>query len=147
VKGLLARACALDLRPTTLDVRNSGDTGGREHRDRVVGYGSRAFEYAGTAKLPDADRAVLIDGARRSIANGLRTGRPAKVRLGTFAAPLETFRAAFVTLNHGGRLRGCVGSILPHHAHRRTRHPRRTSPALPGRKRSSLHRRSWGLLP
>ncbi|MBT3807937.1 MAG: AmmeMemoRadiSam system protein B, partial [Rhodospirillaceae bacterium] len=40
VKGLLARAQALDLRVTTLDVRNSGDTGGRDNRDRVVGYGS-----------------------------------------------------------------------------------------------------------
>ncbi len=30
VKGLLTRARALDLRVTTLDIRNSGDTGGRE---------------------------------------------------------------------------------------------------------------------
>ena len=37
VKGLLNRARALDLRVTTLDVRNSGDTGGRDNRDRVVG--------------------------------------------------------------------------------------------------------------
>lgn len=114
VKGLLARARSLDLRPTTLDVRNSGDTAGRENRDRVVGYGSWAFEYAGRARLADADRATLVDAGRRSIANGLRTGRPAKVKAGTFTPPLETFRATFVTLNLDGGLRGCVGSILPH---------------------------------
>ena len=114
VKGLLNRARALDLRVTTLDVRNSGDTAGRENRDRVVGYGSWALEYAGSARLPGDDRATLLDGARRSIANGLRTGRPAQVQHGTFTAPLETFRATFVTLNQDGRLRGCIGSILPH---------------------------------
>ncbi len=114
VKGLLNCARALDLRVTTLDVRNSGDTAGRDHRDRVVGYGSWALEYAGSARISDKDRATLIDAARRSIANGLRTGRPAQVRLGTFSAPLETFRATFVTLNQHGRLRGCIGSILPH---------------------------------
>ncbi|MEP4379548.1 MAG: AmmeMemoRadiSam system protein B [Alphaproteobacteria bacterium] len=114
VKGLLARAHALDLRVTTLDVRNSGDTGGRDHRDRVVGYGAWALEYASTARLPDDDRAMLIDGTKRSIANGLRTGRPAEVQHGSFSPALETYRAAFVTLTLNERLRGCVGSILPH---------------------------------
>ncbi|MBT3399387.1 MAG: AmmeMemoRadiSam system protein B [Rhodospirillaceae bacterium] len=114
VKGLLARAQALDLRVTTLDVRNSGDTGGRDNRDRVVGYGSWALEYASSARLPDDERAALIDGTKRSIANGLRTGRPAEVQHGTFSPALETYRAAFVTLTLNDRLRGCVGSILPH---------------------------------
>lgn len=114
VKGLLTRAAALDLRVTTLDVRNSGDTGGRDHRDRVVGYGSWALEYAATARLPDDDRAMLIDGTRRSIADGLRTGHPAEVQHGTFSPALETYRATFVTLTLKDRLRGCVGSILPH---------------------------------
>jgi MEMO1 family protein len=114
VKGLLSRARALDLRVTTLDVRNSGDTGGRDHRDRVVGYGSWALEYAGSARLPDEDRATLIDAARRSIGNGLKNGRPARVQHGTFSPALETYRATFVTLNQNGKLRGCIGSILPH---------------------------------
>jgi len=114
VKGLLSRARALDLRVTTLDIRNSGDTGGRDHRDRVVGYGAWALEYAGSARLPADDRAMLIDAARRSIANGLKNGRPARVQHGTFPPTLETFRASFVTLNQDGRLRGCIGSVVPH---------------------------------
>ena len=42
--GLLRRAEQLDLRATTRDLRNSGDT--RGPRDRVVGYGAYTFEYA-----------------------------------------------------------------------------------------------------
>jgi len=112
VKGLMARVQAVDLRVTTLDVRNSGDTGGHDNRDRVVGCGSRALEYASSARLPDDDRATLIDGTKRSIANGLRTGQPAEVQHGTFSPTLETYRAAFVTLTLDDNLRGCVGSIL-----------------------------------
>jgi AmmeMemoRadiSam system protein B/AmmeMemoRadiSam system protein A len=114
VKGLLNRARTLDLRVTTLDVRNSGDTGGRDHRERVVGYGAWSLEYAGSARLSADDRAMLIDAARRSIANGLKTGRPARVQHGSFSPSLETFRASFVTLNQNGRLRGCIGSVVPH---------------------------------
>ena len=42
--GALKRARELDLRVTALDVRNSGDTSGT--KDRVVGYGAFAMEYA-----------------------------------------------------------------------------------------------------
>jgi len=39
--GLMARAAKLDLRATTRDLRNSGDTAGPRHR--VVGYGAFVF--------------------------------------------------------------------------------------------------------
>ncbi len=41
IRGLLCAARERDLRATTLDLRNSGDTAGR--RDRVVGYGAIAL--------------------------------------------------------------------------------------------------------
>jgi hypothetical protein len=41
INGLMVAARAWDLRVTTLDVRNSGDTAG--DRDRVVGYGAYAL--------------------------------------------------------------------------------------------------------
>lgn len=112
IRGLLARARALDMRVTTLDLRSSGDTAGP--RDRVVGYGAYALEYAAGARLGEAERDVLLDAARRSIANGIRRGRPAQISIETFAAPLRASRATFVSLHVGSELRGCVGSIAPH---------------------------------
>jgi AmmeMemoRadiSam system protein B len=44
ISGLLAAAAGRGLRPTLLDLRNSGDTAGP--RDRVVGYGAFAFHGA-----------------------------------------------------------------------------------------------------
>ena len=114
MKGLLGRAAALDLRATTLDIRNSGDTAGANQRDRVVGYGAWAFEYSADAHLAPHDRAQLVDAARRSIGNGIQNGRAAKVRTETFSWPLRALRATFVTLELDDKLRGCIGSILPH---------------------------------
>ena len=53
ISGLLLRARALDLRVTTRDLRNSGDTAG--DRDRVVGYGAYSVEPATAAHLSDAE--------------------------------------------------------------------------------------------
>jgi hypothetical protein len=112
IRGLLARARRLDLRATTLDRRNSGDT--RGPKDRVVGYGAHAFEYSEAARLEPAHRATLLDAAVRSVRHGVAAGEPPKVDIGTFAPQLEAMRASFVTLEIGGRLRGCIGSTAPH---------------------------------
>ena len=112
IRGLLRRARALDLRATALDVRNSGDTKG--DKSRVVGYGAYAFEYAEEARLSAANREALLKAAAQSVANGVRTGRPAQVRVGSFAPQLDALRASFVTLEIDGRLRGCIGSTQPH---------------------------------
>lgn len=113
LRGLLSRAAALDLRVTTLDLRNSGDTAGRAQRDRVVGYGSWVLEYATQARLTDADRHQLTQAARRAIGIHLRQGRTPKVDLGSFSRPLQALRASFVTLTLDGQLRGCIGSVVP----------------------------------
>ncbi len=108
--GTLARAQALDLRVTALDVRNSGDTLGG--RDRVVGYGAFAMEYAQSARLAEGDRARLLDAARASLAFGADKGRPMRAGPGAdLSAALRAMRASFVTLRVGGRLRGCRGSV------------------------------------
>ena len=104
LSGALARARALDLRVTALDVRNSGDTRGA--RDRVVGYGAFAMEYAAQARLSDCDRARLLDAARASLAFGADRGRPMRARLDAGLSPaLTAMRASFVTLKAGGTLR------------------------------------------
>ena len=112
IRGLLRRARALDLRATTLDLRNSGQTAGT--KDRVVGYGGYVFEYGATARLAEHQRRSLLDAAAKSISIGLAKGHPPKVRLGTFAPQLEATRASFVTLTLDGKLRGCIGSLEPH---------------------------------
>ena len=113
LRGLLARAAALDLRVTTLDLRNSGDTAGREQRDRVVGYGSWALEYSTQARLSDTERRQLAEVARQAIGIHLKQGRMPEVDVGSFSRPLQALRATFVTLMLDGQLRGCIGSIVP----------------------------------
>ena len=54
-RELLSRAAALDLRATTLDLRNSGDTAGT--RDKVVGYGAWALEDSALERQ-DRDQAT-----------------------------------------------------------------------------------------
>ncbi len=114
-RGLLLAARQRRMAIERLDLRNSGDTAGP--RDRVVGYGAWAL-YEATP--PDAERMevealgpILLDLARRSIASGLDTGRPARVETdGDLPPLLAAPGAAFVTLRRQGALRGCIGSAV-----------------------------------
>jgi AmmeMemoRadiSam system protein B/AmmeMemoRadiSam system protein A len=110
LSGLLRAAQRLDLRPTTLDVRNSGDTAG--DKSRVVGYGSYAFEYSGTARVPAKFRDPLINIAQQSIRHGIQNGNCPNVDVLGFPHPLRTLRRTFVSVHTGGKLRGCVGSLV-----------------------------------
>jgi AmmeMemoRadiSam system protein B/AmmeMemoRadiSam system protein A len=114
ITGLLEQARRRDLRVTALDVRNSGDTVGG--RDRVVGYGSYAFEYAHSARLDEAARKTLFDLCREVVRHSARNGgKPPGLDIqGDLARGLLAQRACFVTLNIDGKLRGCRGSIQPH---------------------------------
>jgi hypothetical protein len=116
IAGLLDQARRRDLRVTALDVRNSGDTRPEMGRDRVVGYGSFAFEYAASARLPDEERRLLFDLARQVVRQAAANGGQApNLNIdGRLAPTLTAQRATFVTLNIDGRLRGCRGSIVPH---------------------------------
>ncbi len=109
IAGLLRRAAALDLRVTTLDLRNSGDTAGG--RDQVVGYGAYAFEYAAAARLPDAWRAQLLSLAHQGLVHGAETGQASEVEPTLYPMPLRAVRRTFVTLTQDEQLRGCIGSL------------------------------------
>jgi AmmeMemoRadiSam system protein B/AmmeMemoRadiSam system protein A len=111
IGGLLRRAHELDLRATTRDLRNSGDT--RGPRDRVVGYGAYTFEDAETARLTDAHRRILVDAAYATLRHIAAKGRPPEVNIASFPPPLRAQRATFVTIELGGQLRGCVGTLAP----------------------------------
>ena len=114
IHGLLDQAQRRDLRVTALDVRNSGDTQGL--RERVVGYGSFAFEYAHTAQLDVATRKLLLDLVRHTVRYGAHhAGAPLNVKFkGPVPPTLRAQRASFVTIKIGDRLRGCRGSLAPH---------------------------------
>ena len=109
LSGLLRAAQRLDLRPTTLDVRNSGDTVG--DKSRVVGYGSYAFEYSGAARIPEKFRGLLIDIAQLSIRHGIKTGNCPNIDISAFPHSLRTMRRTFVSVHTNGALRGCIGSL------------------------------------
>jgi AmmeMemoRadiSam system protein B/AmmeMemoRadiSam system protein A len=109
--GLLRRARDLDLRATTRDLRNSGDTRGT--RDRVVGYGAYTFEYAEGAELNAAQRRMLIDAGYATLRHIAAKGRAPEVNAPSFPPPLRAMRNTFVTIEIDGRLRGCVGTLAP----------------------------------
>ncbi len=56
-------------------------------------------------------RRALLRVARRSIENGLESGRPLAVDVAAFDEPLRERRASFVTLTRNGQLRGCIGHL------------------------------------
>lgn len=62
-------------------------------------------------RLAPAQRAVLIDVARRSIEHGLELGQPLMVVPSEYHRDLKAVRASFVTLQKAGQLRGCIGHL------------------------------------
>jgi AmmeMemoRadiSam system protein A len=113
IHGLLDQAKRRDLRATAIDIRNSGDMRGA--RDRVVGYGAFAFEYAHSAQLDAALRQLLIRLAREVVRQSVHnpgTAMGVKFR-GAVPRVLRAQRATFVTLKVKDRLRGFHGSLAP----------------------------------
>ena len=121
VRGLLVAATRRGMSIARLDLRNSGDTAGP--RDRVVGYGSwglfepagrqPAEDLAGVEAALDSVGRTLIELACASIASGLTAGSPKPVTVTPdLPAILAAPGAVFVTLQRGGQLRGCVGSLV-----------------------------------
>lgn len=140
VKVLLELARRNKWQAHYLDYRNSGDTAGNP--SRVVGYAAVAFTGpVGTRRpLPPrpprpaaappapaasgpatpqppqfspADRRALLALARRTVqaaAKGDKLPDPAAAGLSKLC---DQPRACFVTLNRDGRLRGCMGNLLP----------------------------------
>lgn len=113
--GALLAARVHGLVPRLLDLRNSGDTAG--DRARVVGYCAVAFEprderpqrrHDETALAADESLgAALIARARNAIADALRLPTGPEPAHAALAEP----GATFVTLRHGGQLRGCIGTL------------------------------------
>lgn len=61
--------------------------------------------------LNDSQKAELLKLARASIQEGLKSGHPLQIDLHQYDPALALKRASFVTLEHGGQLRGCIGML------------------------------------
>lgn len=105
-------------RAQLLAYANSGDVTG--DKSRVVGYGAVGlFKTDSPANLPGSqfhltgkERNTLMSIAKKSVETAVRERRLYAPPLPEDAALLSD-RAAFVTLNEKGQLRGCIGDVSP----------------------------------
>ncbi|MFN0169078.1 MAG: AmmeMemoRadiSam system protein B [Bryobacteraceae bacterium] len=89
--------------------RNSGDATG--DRLRVVGYGALAcLRGEEPFELGEPERVQLRAIARCAVEDAVL--KRTSVGEAASSGPLHTLRGAFVTLTHGGELRGCVGHTV-----------------------------------
>ena len=72
IMGALAIAAERDMRVSGLHLATSADAGA--DASRVVGYGAFAFEYAASARLAEADRALLLSTCMAALAAAARSG-------------------------------------------------------------------------
>ena len=102
---------SVDLRATTRDLRNSGDTEGG--RDRVVGYGAYTFEYAHAGGADAVPSPAALEAAYTTLRYLAETGRRPTSTSAAFALPLRALRERSSRIEIDGQLRGCVGSLAP----------------------------------
>ena len=136
IRTLLHLAKANGWKGRLLDYRNSGDTAG--DKSRVVGYAAvgfygpapperklpplpppttrpapRRLATRAAGVYPGPERRFMLDLARKTLGEVVLTGSAAAVDARGVPKSLIPHKACFVTLTKGGRLRGCIGSILP----------------------------------
>jgi MEMO1 family protein len=113
IKGALEIAAERDMRASGLHLATSADVGA--DASRVVGYGAFALEYAASARLAEADRERLLSACMTALGLAAQTGgKPPALSLNGGSPALSPWRATFVTLTENERLRGCVGTLVPH---------------------------------
>ena len=84
----------------------------RQEGESGAGDGSNRLEGGKVGSgLSEEERSVLRGVALDSIRHGLAKGRPLEPELDTVSSALGDPGATFVTLEIGGRLRGCIGSF------------------------------------
>ncbi len=93
-----------------LHYANSGDV--TDDRNRVVGYGAAAFSLSEAgAGLGKREQKALLACARKTLEESVTLGKITTAEAKEKA--LLERRGVFVTLTKDGRLRGCIGYIMP----------------------------------
>ena len=110
--ALLSLAAEKGLRLTRLALTHSGAVTG--DLSRVVGYGAWMAHWPGQQTLADELRSEALDLVRQALESRVRRGRAPTVDLSSFAMPLQSTAASFVTLTQDNHLRGCIGSLTAH---------------------------------
>ncbi len=109
ISGLLVAARRRSVAPRTLALATSADTSGDP--SRVVGYGSFGFEPP--PPLTEDERSWLVGRARAAIGHELASGDADPLDDEDVPERLRLPEATFVTLETGGSLAGCIGSLEP----------------------------------
>jgi AmmeMemoRadiSam system protein A len=95
-----------------LDYRNSGDTVG--DKSGVAGCSAVAFDKPAKENYTASERKYLLDLARRTLTCvAANPDSKLKFNIRDASPKLSETRACFVTLTENGRLRGCIGHIVP----------------------------------
>ena len=130
INAVLLLAQSKHLRPETLELANSGDTAG--DKDSVVGYGAWAFMEEQKAKPEPKDRLDvelqnlqdfakfygkdLYKIAKQALSEAVEHNKRFKPSRSDWPDRVFDKGAAFVTLTINGKLRGCIGTVVPHQA-------------------------------
>ncbi|MBP0482622.1 AmmeMemoRadiSam system protein B [Sagittula salina] len=111
ITGFLASEHAQGARVVRLGLANSHTTTG--DAKRTVGYGAWALTPGSATAISARHRAQLLRAARQVLQSRLATGRPPDIEVASFPPELQGQGTSFVTLEQDGRLRGCIGSLMP----------------------------------
>jgi AmmeMemoRadiSam system protein A len=120
VSTLISIAKEKNWKPILLYYANSGDVTG--DKSGVVGYSAIAFieqdnnsieTSAKEGLLTKGEQETLLDLARNTLEQYLKTGKKPKANESKLTPALKKVQGCFVTLNKNHELRGCIGHILP----------------------------------
>ncbi|HPS27963.1 MAG TPA: AmmeMemoRadiSam system protein A, partial [Bacteroidales bacterium] len=104
-----------DIKISTLQYKNSGDTPVYGDSLRVVGYTAMAVsgkitnKMNGEFSLSSEDKEDLMGIARNTLTEYIKNGKIPAVDSSGFSGTIKQNCGAFVTLHKQGRLRGCIG--------------------------------------
>lgn len=106
-----------DIEVIHVDYQNSGDV--LRDKSRVVGYNAIVFAKKkkknmseNQFKLTDQEKQKLLNIARSTIEEYLKSGKTISVNKSEVSEALESNCGAFVTLHKKGALRGCIGRFV-----------------------------------